>query len=276
MERHGRPCRVAAGRLFTAPLLLFLVGLGAPRPALAAEPFSTDWAASSKSQARLVAAGDRLAGFEIKLAPGAITYWRDPGDAGVPPTFDFGGSENVAKAEVAFPAPKRMKESDGGEAFGYDGDVLFPVRVEPRDPGKPVTLSLNVNYAVCEKVCLPAQAHLKLPLADAASPHASRVAAALAAVPRAVAPEALGRLTSRDGESWRFCLPHETGAPRDLFVEPPAGWWITAGAEPEQQGCFKLALREKPKDAVFPVALRLTLTGGDGPVETTVEAAEPR
>src|ERR1700758_5857827 len=70
-------------------------GFGAP--ALAADAFSTDWAAGAKSEARLVAAGRDLAGFEVKLAPRAVTYWRDPGDAGVPPTFDFAGSENLAK-----------------------------------------------------------------------------------------------------------------------------------------------------------------------------------
>ena len=70
-----------------------------------ADQFSTDWAASAKSQARLVAAAENSAGFEIRLAPGAITYWRDPGDAGAPPTFDFSGSDNVAKVEPVFPAP---------------------------------------------------------------------------------------------------------------------------------------------------------------------------
>src|SRR5208337_2592068 len=149
-----------------------------------ADEFSTDWAASAKSKARLVAADDSLAGFEIRLAPGAITYWRDPGDAGVPPTFDFSGSDNVATVEPVFPAPKRIAESDGSEAFGYDGDVVFPLRVEPSDPAKPVTVALHVNYAVCEKICLPAQARLRLTLPRAASPYAGVVEAALAAAPR--------------------------------------------------------------------------------------------
>ena len=77
-------------------------------------------------EARLIAGGGDLAGFEIALSPGAITYWRDPGDAGLPPTLDFSGSDNVASVEPEFPAPKRIKEADGGEAFGYDGGVVFP------------------------------------------------------------------------------------------------------------------------------------------------------
>ncbi|HEY1886529.1 MAG TPA: protein-disulfide reductase DsbD domain-containing protein, partial [Roseiarcus sp.] len=136
----------------------------AAMPAFAADAFSTDWAPAAKSQARLIAGRGDLAGFEIALAPGAITYWRDPGDAGLPPTLDFSMSDNVASVEPEFPAPKRIKEADGGEAFGYDGGVVFPLRVKPRDPTKPATLKLNADFAVCEKVCLPAKAHLELKL----------------------------------------------------------------------------------------------------------------
>ena len=67
-------------------------------PARAADPFASDWAPSLKSKARLIADGAGQAGFQIELAPGSITYWRDPGDAGVPPGFDFSRSVNVASA----------------------------------------------------------------------------------------------------------------------------------------------------------------------------------
>ena len=136
-RRAGRPRRRAgvANWLRRVPLVrwsagVFLTGALAA-PALAADAFSTDWAASAKSEARLVAGGGDLAGFEIRLAPGAITYWRDPGESGVPPTFDFAGSDNVASVESVFPEPKRIAEADGSEAFGYAGDVVFPLRVDP-------------------------------------------------------------------------------------------------------------------------------------------------
>jgi len=258
------------GPAFAAALALALLGA----PARAGDSFSTDWAPGAKSQARLIAAGAGLAGFEIKLAPGAITYWRDPGDSGLPPTLDFSGSENVASVETKFPAPKRIKEADGGEAFGYDGGVIFPLGVKPRDPAKPATLALNADFAVCEKVCLPAKARLTLTLPSAAdSPYAGALDAALAAVPRAVQPKDFGALEAVGADSWRLCAPHEEGPPRDLFVEPPEGWWVkvapASGAS--AQDCFKLTLGDKPKGAILPVALRLTLTGGAGPVETTVE-----
>ena len=219
-------------------------------PAIAADAFSTDWVAGAKSEARLIAAGGSLAGFEVRLAPGAITYWRDPGDAGVPPIFDFAGSDNVAKVEPVFPAPKRIRESDGSEAFGYDSDVVFPLKIEPSDPAKPVTLKLHVNFAVCEKICLPAEARLSLTLPGAASPYAGRRrggARRRAARGRARRPSANSDPTAPSaGASAR---PPKPGPPRDLFVEPPTGWWISAAAAPGEAGrdCFRLALARQAK-----------------------------
>jgi DsbC/DsbD-like thiol-disulfide interchange protein len=266
--RGGPPI---AGAL-AAALLLVLSGPSA----FAASAFSTDWAQTAKSQVRLIAGRGDLAGFEIALSPGAITYWRDPGDAGLPPTLDFSASDNVASVEPEFPAPKRIKEADGGEAFGYDGDVVFPLRVEPRDPKKPMTLKLNADFAVCEKVCLPAKAHLELKFPSSAdSPFARAVDAALALVPHAVAPKDFGALDPLDTGSWRLCSAHEDGPPRELFVEAPTGWWFKVAPEHADGGhdCFTLTIGDKPKDAALPVALRLTLTGGTGAIETMMKAA---
>jgi DsbC/DsbD-like thiol-disulfide interchange protein len=268
--------RAARGGLPIAGALAAALSLGLPAmSAFAANAFSTDWAATAKSKARLIAGGGDLAGFEIALSPGAITYWRDPGDAGLPPTLDFSASDNVASVEPEFPAPKRIREADGGEAFGYDSGVVFPLRVKPRDPTKPATLKLNADFAVCEKVCLPAKAHLELTLpASQDSPLAGAINAALAAVPRAVAPKDFGALEALDAGSWRLCSAHEDGPPRDLFVEAPEGWWLkTAPAHADGgRDCFTLTIGDKPKDAAFPVALRLTLAGGVGAIETAIEA----
>ena len=81
--------------------------------------------------------------------------------------------------------------------------------------------------------------------------------------------EALG------ADSWRVCALHEDGPARDLFVEAPSGWWLKVAPAQvdEKHDCFTLTIGDKPKDAAFPIALRLTLTGGAGAVETTIEAA---
>ena len=266
---RGIPIRGALAAVLS--LLLALM------PASAADAFSTDWAPAAKSRARLIAGAGDLAGFEIALSPGAITYWRDPGDAGLPPTLDFSGSDNVASVEPEFPAPKRIKEADGGEAFGYDASVVFPLRVKPRDPTKPATLKLTADFAVCEKVCLPAKAHLELTLPSAPrAPLAGAIEAALATVPRVVPPKDFGALEALGAESWRLCAAHEDGPPRDLFVEAPEGWWMKVAPADADGGrdCFTLTIGGKPKDAALPVGLRLTLTGGAGAKETRMETGQ--
>ena len=67
---------------------------------------------ADESQLRLLltadAAGQIGGGIEIALEPGWYTYWRNPGEAGVPPVFDFSGSENVASVDVMYPAPDAL------------------------------------------------------------------------------------------------------------------------------------------------------------------------
>src|SRR5436305_4648750 len=150
-------------RLLVAACLA-LVGA---RAAAAADDVSR-WEGDARSSARLIAGSQPVAGtpplragIEIRLKPGWHTYWRYPGDAGVPPQFDFGHSKNVKSVNVLWPAPQRLPEA-GGISIGYEGDVIFPLRIVPQDPAKPVALSLTLDYAICEKLCVPAQARSEL------------------------------------------------------------------------------------------------------------------
>ena len=264
----------AMARSALCGLALAFVGLASPA---AADIYASAWAKSLKSSARLIAAGASLAGVEIQLAPGAITYWRNPGDAGAPPVFSFEGSANLASAEPRFPAPTRIAEGEG-EAFGYDRGVILPIAVTPIDPSKPVTLALKLNYAACEKICVPARADLSLALpASTDSPYAGAIAAADAQVPRLVDwPDLNAALAAQGGDRWRLCIPSEPGLARDAFIEAPELWWIAISAQFDMvgpQSCFEVALRQKPEGASLPVATRLTITGGRGPIETNFTLA---
>ena len=68
------------------------------------------------------AGGARLAAVEIALDRGFKTYWRHPGEAGLPPAFDWSGSANLAAVEVLWPAPRRFQDA-GGVSYGYEGGV---------------------------------------------------------------------------------------------------------------------------------------------------------
>src|SRR3954453_14695134 len=131
---------------------------------------AASWAQGHHSRARLISGvtatpGDFLAGIEIALDQGFKTYWRNPGESGLPPAFDWSRSENVATAEVLWPAPTRF-EDGGGVSYGYTGGVVLPVRGTPRDAAKPVRLALKLGLGVCKDICIPAHAELALVPAD--------------------------------------------------------------------------------------------------------------
>lgn len=115
------------------------------------------------SQVRLLQgdfAGDSWsAGVEIDLAEGWKTYWSMPGEAGIAPVFDWAKSLNVADVELRWPAPLRYQDASG-ETIGYAGRVVFPVTVRPLDPLQPVELALDLSYAVCKDLCVPARVDL--------------------------------------------------------------------------------------------------------------------
>lgn len=97
--------------------------------------------------------GVQVVGLDIALAPGWKTYWRSPGEAGIPPSFDWSGSENLGLAEVLWPAPHAF-DSFGIRTIGYKGRVILPVRITPLDPALPVRLRLAMTFGVCETICV--------------------------------------------------------------------------------------------------------------------------
>ncbi len=112
------------------------------------------------------------------MADGWKTYWRNPGDAGgVPPYFDWAGSENLAGAKVLFPAPSRLKDASG-DSVGYKKVVVLPVEVTAKDPAKPVTFKLAMEFGVCREICVPAEAKLSLAMPAAGVPLPAVLAAA--------------------------------------------------------------------------------------------------
>src|SRR5216684_4216546 len=187
---------------------------------------ASPWDGDARSAVRLIAgsagAGKVVrAGVEIRLKSGWHTYWRYPGDAGVPPRFDFAGSQNVKTVEVLWPAPRRLPE-EGLTAIGYRSDVTLPLVVVPLDPARPATLKLKLDYAVCEKLCVPAEGRAALVLSGGASSNDAALVAAEARVPKK---RALGEGTAlavrsvrREAEAGRARIIADVAAPAGTAV----------------------------------------------------------
>src|SRR6266436_2312838 len=117
---------------------------------------SSPWQRDGHSAVRLLA-GSRsgtvlLGGIALQLQQGWHTYWRNPGDSGVPPRFDFSKSDNVEAVTILWPAPMKFDDGAGGFSLGYKKQVVLPLRIVAKSTDKPVTLRAAITYAVCDKL----------------------------------------------------------------------------------------------------------------------------
>lgn len=225
------------------------------------------------------AAGMWNAGVDITLAAGWKTYWRMPGEAGIPPEFDWSKSANLAAVQVLWPAPRRYHDA-GGETVGYQERVVFPLLVKPRDDMMPVELALDLFFAVCKDVCVPAKASASLS-ETASDPAAARLIAAFAAqVPVAVDPKSAWRVSSAaiDDMAGKPALRLDFAgevpeADIDIFVEGGGSAYFRA---PRRAGPSEFYLPVdglKDKDRLRGQALLLTLVSADIRLEQGVTVA---
>jgi DsbC/DsbD-like thiol-disulfide interchange protein len=216
-------------------------------PTVAPAQDASAWDKQPHAQARLLAgatvktaeAGYLRAGLEIRLDPGWKTYWREPGDSGIPPTLDFSDSENVKSVTVLWPAPERFPDGAGGNSIGYAGRVVLPLRVVREDAAKRTAVHLKLAYAVCGKLCVPAEANLQLALSGDGAEETALEKEELR-VPRRVAPGAGKGLAiiaaHREPNGAHDRVTVEVAAPKDatvdLFVEGPTPGWSLPLPEP--------------------------------------------
>ncbi len=267
-----------ASRLI-AGLLLIL----ATSPASAAVG---EWVVEDVVQVRVVAsvdeAGNPAAALEIVLEPGWKTYWRTPGEGGLPTVFEFGESRNLAHAEAAYPAPRRY--DDGYSITNtYEGRVLFPIAFAAALPSAPVTLDVAVNMGVCEVICIPMQVHASVTLApnEADTAALAIVEEALGRLPQAPEPGTfeIADIDIAETEGGDVAVtvaaivPQAFGA--ELFVEGPEGWYQSAAHQTARDGnrlTFEFVLWTTEEGAVLAsgAPLKFTLVSAGAAIEQTV------
>ena len=246
---------------------------------------ASPWQRSGHAAVRLLA-GSRsgsvlLGGVAMQLEQGWKTYWRNPGDSGVPPRFDFSKSDNVEAVTVLWPAPTKFDDGAGGHSLGYHNQIVLPLRIVAKNADKPVTLRADINYAVCEKICIPVEANAELSFASVASTEDGALSAALDTVPK---PASIGdpnpltiRDVKREGKSTVLVdVAAPDGKEVSLFVEGPTPDWglpIPNLIEKSPPGIRRFTFEldglppgVKPDGA----ALKLTLVGGDRSYEFNI------
>jgi DsbC/DsbD-like thiol-disulfide interchange protein len=133
-------------------------------PALAAETEWQDLALGAKARlisSDFIQAGKTTIGLELDLPPGTNTYWRIPGETGIPTEFDFSGSAGVADPAVQWPYPE-IEDIEGFRDYVYRGHLVLPIEVKAT--GTLATLNVAITMGVCSDLCVPATASFALPL----------------------------------------------------------------------------------------------------------------
>lgn len=129
-----------------------------------------------------MANGGHMAALRLTLDPGWKTYWRAPGDAGIPPQFNWSGSRNLSALAVNWPTPD-VFDQNGMRSIGYSDQVVLPLQIAPSQMGQPITLKGKITIGVCKDICVPKTLRIKAVLpADVTKPTAS-IAAAMADTP---------------------------------------------------------------------------------------------
>lgn len=272
----------------------------------AAQAAEGDWARAELMpgvvvEGRLIAAVDGAgeletvpAGLQVVLLDGWKTYWRSPGDAGLPPEVDWTGSTNLADAAMDFPAPHRFTLF-GLETFGYEHEVVFPLTLTPEIAGAPLALSAQADLLVCADLCIPATLDLALDIpagpasvdgeaANLIERHASRVPGDGAASGLSLGPVTLEGAPEDHSALVVTATAREPFDAPDVFIETADPFWAFGAPEMRISGdrlTATLPILQTPDDAASLAGAPVTITLVDGArsmeqaaaVETGVEGA---
>lgn len=197
---------------------------------------SSDWALNEGGRMRLVvlpadADGKRAAALQIEPSPGWITYWREPGDAGIPPSINLAPDSGYTLSDIGYPVPKRIDNGDLRD-IGYDGPVTLPLVLSgPAGSSSSGELKASVFIGICRNICIPFQAEFQLSLTlseTAKAEEAEIVAAARKTLPEAPSPDfsVQSHALSTDGKQLSLTLTVPEGTAPDgaeIFVTGPSG-----------------------------------------------------
>lgn len=187
--------------------------LGSAAPAQSTMPLQDEAAQFDILPGWRTEAGTHMAALRVRLAPGWKTYWRAPGEAGIPPRFDWSGSQNIEAVAFHWPTPSVYLQN-GMQTIGYSDELVLPMELTPRQAGAPIALRAEVEIGICQDVCIPVQVRVVADLDRGPRPDA-RIVAAIADVPPSA--RSVGLKTVRCGVE-----PIEDGLRLTANIEMPA------------------------------------------------------
>lgn len=219
--------------------------------------------------------GTRMIGIQIALAPGWHTYWRQPGDAGIPPELNLAGSQNLVAAAIHWPVPESY-DQNGYATLIYRDGVVLPVELTPASDG-PIALAGSLTLGVCQEICIPAEVGIDRVLSGPGRADPA-ISAALADAPADAAALGIERAVCdaeaiADGLKVTFDLPEAAArqAPFAVVETSDPTVWVSGADARTEAGRYLVSAELVPAEAqpflLDRSDLRLTLIGQDGAVE---------
>lgn len=141
-----------------------------------AEPVRTDHAEADLHAYRTHAVPGESLQIALRLRPeqGWHTYWRNPGDSGLPTTLDWTAPEGIAFSAIQWPRPETFRLANIVN-YGYGEETFHVVDMQvPADwpVGEPISISAQANWLICSDICVPESATVALTVPTAAEPQA--------------------------------------------------------------------------------------------------------
>ncbi|NVK34424.1 MAG: hypothetical protein HWE23_08080 [Rhodobacteraceae bacterium] len=252
-------------------------------PFASANAAISEWVSVQGGAVRLLSSerlesGDYQLGLEFSLDPGWHTYWRFPGESGIPPQLDFSASENLRTKTVLYPTPVRYSDAYSSSIV-YNESLVLPIIVSPDNASEPVTINASLFFGICNEICVPGDASFSLTL----SPKEQTDELAkllidnnLLALPKTGSP-ALEKIRSIEPfidegeEKLSIKADVSNGHTVDLFAEGPEGSYISLPSLEEQDGksaTWTLSTKGLLKSAEGHTKLTLLLVDGDTSYES--------
>ncbi len=253
--------------------ILIALALTISSIATPAQSANSKWFKTDGVKIRLIslpsADGKNINGaLQIELEKGWKTYWRSPGNSGIPPEISFNGSKNIASVKLHFPVPIAFGDGDNLTA-GYKGSVIFPIAIEPLFQDRSVSLKVKGLLGICGEVCLPVEFTLSLE-EDGKGASTRDVASALLS--------ATSNLAGTFKEDFKIEISKFVRSPQPkikvstkvpmgtkiatLYIEGPLEWYlipVRATKIEDGKAYFNVSLADVPKSAK-PLETKLTYT----------------
>ena len=211
-----------------------------------------------------LADGRRMAGLRLTLAPGWHTYWRSPGEGGLPPRLDFAASTGISGMEALWPVPEVFHLGDL-RSIGYTGTVTIPLALSLT--GAPARLQGTLEIGVCEEICVPVTLPVALDLPEGEGRRDPAIAAALVDQPTEATGARCVVTPGADGATLTLALPAPPqGGEEAVVVESPdPSLWLSESASHRDGATLTATLTAQARDggpvALDRSALRITVVG---------------